>query len=180
MIIEGKYNFAKVFSSEVEDTALLQIKGLCDEKWIAGSNIRIMPDVHAGSGCVIGTTMTITDKVVPNLVGVDIGCGVLVVNVGKVDIDLVKLDEFIRENIPSGMNIRSSIHKNIGMIEERLDRLNCIDIVNYDRMLRSIGTLGGGNHFIEIDVDSDGNKYILIHSGSRNFGKQMCEYYQNL
>ena len=134
-----------------------------------------MPDVHAGKGCTIGTTMTIVDKVVPNMVGVDIGCGMYTVNLGRVDIDLQKFDE-AAHTIPCGRNIWDEIVEPFD-----LTRLRCYENLRHpSRLAKSLGTLGGGNHFIEIDADEDGNKYLIIHSGSRNLGKQVAEYYQAL
>ena len=137
-----------------------------------------MPDVHAGAGCTIGTTMTITDKVCPNLVGVDIGCGMHVTNLGKMELDLEKLDNFIRNKIPSGFNIRMEPHKYIGFT--RLNKLKCRDHVDIDKARLSLGTLGGGNHFIEVDKDDDGNLYLVIHSGSRHLGLEVAGHYQRL
>lgn len=134
-----------------------------------------MPDCHAGAGCTIGTVIAVKDRVVPNTVGVDIGCGMLVVQLGNIDINLEKLDRVINENIPSGFNIRETPY--IDFL--KLDFLNCLSVVNKDVALRSLGTLGGGNHFIEVDVDDEGNKYLVIHSGSRNLGVRVCNYYQN-
>lgn len=172
--LRGKYNTAKVFTDNVEETAMSQIIELCNQEFIQGSKIRIMPDTHAGAGCVIGTTMTIKDKIVPNLVGVDIGCGMAIINLGKgVKINLEKLDNFIRENVPSGhdVNDKEDIFKPI-------KNLKCKSYVNQNRALCSLGTLGGGNHFIEVDIDNEDNTYIVIHSGSRYLGKQVAEYYQ--
>ena len=177
--LKGKYNTAKVFTEVIEETAIGQIIELCNQKFIAGETIRIMPDVHAGAGCTIGTTMTITDKIVPNLVGVDIGCGVYVVKLKEKHIELQKLDKVIREFIPSGFSVRSGVHEYEKYVN--LANLRCIKGVNnLDRIYQSLGTLGGGNHFIEVNKDSEGNLYLVIHSGSRNLGKQVAEYYQNL
>lgn len=173
--IKGRFNTAICYTGEVEPTAYAQIETVCNEEAFAGSKIRIMPDVHAGKGCTIGTTMTITDKVVPNMVGVDIGCGMYTVNLGKVDIDLAAFDE-VAHSIPSGRNVW-------GGRQERFDltTLRCFRQLRDSRRLeRSLGTLGGGNHFIEIDVDEEGNKYLVIHSGSRNLGTQVAEYYQGI
>lgn len=136
-----------------------------------------MPDVHAGKGCTIGTTMTINDKVVPNLVGVDIGCGMETVKLKSNRINLPELDSFIHKNIPSGMNARKIPHKKIS--EVRLDELRCKDKVNMKRAILSLGTLGGGNHFVEVDKDEDENLYLVVHSGSRNIGLQVAQYYQD-
>ena len=177
--LKGKYNAAKVFTEVIEETAIGQIIELCNQKFIAGETIRIMPDVHAGAGCTIGTTMTITDKIVPNLVGVDIGCGIYVTKLKDKHIELQKLDKVIREFIPSGFSVRSGVHDYAKYVN--LGNLRCIKGVNnLDRIYQSLGTLGGGNHFIEVNKDSEGNLYLVIHSGSRNLGKQVAEYYQNL
>lgn len=173
--IVGKFNTAICYINEIEPTAYAQIETVCNEKAFEKSKIRIMPDVHAGKGCTIGTTMTIVDKVVPNMVGVDIGCGMYTVNLGKVDIDLEMFDE-ATHSIPCGRNVWEGR-------QERFDltRLRCYrNLKDTKRLERSLGTLGGGNHFIEIDVDEDGNKYLIIHSGSRNLGKQVAEFYQKI
>ena len=173
--IRGKVNTAICYARVVEDEAIEQIRRMCDYIITEGSRIRIMPDVHAGKGCTIGTTMTINDKAVPNIVGVDIGCGMYTVSLGKVDIDFEKVDE-AAHYIPSGMDVREGR-------QERFDltKLNCYRYLRDSRRLeRSLGTLGGGNHFIEIDEIGDGNKYLIVHSGSRNLGKQVAEYYQRL
>ncbi|MCL2771753.1 MAG: RtcB family protein [Oscillospiraceae bacterium] len=177
--ITGKYNEAIVFSDyeTMENTAYSQIMQLCNQEFTKGAKIRIMPDVHAGAGCTIGTTMTIRDKVVPNLVGVDIGCGMEVVRLDNKRINLPELDKAINENIPCGFEIRSREHKFNDLIE--LDELKCKRQVNLDRARRSIGTLGGGNHFIEADKDSDGILYFVVHSGSRHLGTEVATYYQN-
>ena len=172
--ITGKYNTAVCYTDTVEDTAMSQIKAVCDESAFAESKIRIMPDVHAGKGCTIGTTMTITDKVVPNMVGVDIGCGMYTVALGNGDIDLERFDE-AAHYIPCGMNVWEDR-------QERFDltALKCYrNLKNTKRLERSLGTLGGGNHFIEIDQDENGNKYLVIHSGSRNLGTQVANLYQS-
>lgn len=174
--IQGKYNTAKVFTEVMDNTSQQQIKTLCDQEFVKGSKIRIMPDVHTGAGCTIGTTMTITDKIVPNLVGVDIGCGMATYILQEKDIDLQKLDKVIYASIPAGMNIRETPHEYINNIN--LNDLRCINQINQHRAAHSIGTLGGGNHFIEVDRDDDGNIYLVIHSGSRYLGKQVAEYYQ--
>ena len=173
--IKGKVNTAICYARVVEDEAIEQIRRMCDYIITEGSRIRIMPDVHAGKGCTIGTTMTINDKAVPNIVGVDIGCGMYTVSLGKVDIDFEKVDE-AAHYIPSGMDVWEGR-------QERFDltKLNCYRYLRDSRRLeRSLGTLGGGNHFIEIDETGDGCKYLIVHSGSRNLGKQVAEYYQRL
>lgn len=175
--VKGKYNTAKIFTDVVDEKSIEQVKLLCDQPFVEGSKIRMMPDIHAGAGCTIGTTMTITDKVVPNLVGVDIGCGMLCVELGKIDLDLEKLDKVIRERVPSGFNVREYEHDYIS--NTNIDELNCIDVVDMERAALSLGTLGGGNHFIEVDKDDEGNLYLVIHTGSRHLGVEVCNYYQN-
>lgn len=173
--IKGKYNTALCYAKVVEDEAIAQIQRMCDHEFTAGSQIRIMPDVHAGKGCTIGATMTITDKVVPNIVGVDIGCGMYTVKLGQVALDMEKLDE-AAHSIPSGMNVWEGRR-------ERFDisGLRCYRALTHSKRLeRSLGTLGGGNHFIEVDASADGCKFLIIHSGSRNLGKQVAEHYQQL
>ncbi len=173
--IKGKVNTAICYASVIEEEAIEQIRRMCDYEFTAGSRIRIMPDVHAGKGCTIGTTMTITDKAVPNIVGVDIGCGMYTVSLGKADIDFERLDE-AAHFIPSGMNVWEGRQEHFD-----LEQLRCYrDLKDTKRLERSLGTLGGGNHFIEIDESADGEKYLVIHSGSRNLGKQVAELYQKL
>ena len=174
--IQGKYNTAKIFTDIADEESQEQIKILCDQEFAKESSIRIMPDVHAGAGCTIGTTMTLKDKVVPNLVGVDIGCGMDTYILREKDIDLKKLDKFIYTSIPAGMNIRETPHKYIKNIN--LKNLKCFNHINEHRAIHSMGTLGGGNHFIEVSKDEENNVYLVIHSGSRNLGKQVAEYYQ--
>ncbi|MBQ9953385.1 MAG: RtcB family protein [Clostridia bacterium] len=173
--IIGKFNTAICYTDTLEPTAYEQIETVCNEEAFANSKIRIMPDVHAGKGCTIGTTMTIVDKVVPNMVGVDIGCGMYTVNLGKTDIDLAAFDA-AAHTIPCGRNVWE------GRIERfDLTKLRCYRSLKHSKRLeRSLGTLGGGNHFIEIDADEDGNKYLIIHSGSRNLGTQVAEIYQGI
>lgn len=180
VIITGKYNEAKVFTNNIEESAIIQIKELLDQEFIKDSKIRIMPDVHSGAGCVIGTTMTIKDKIIPNLVGVDIGCGMLVAKLNiKNDKNILKtIDEIINKYIPSGFKIRDNIHSNIGNSVDNLYDLKCLDYMDIENAKRSIGTLGGGNHFIELNKDVNDNIYIVIHSGSRNLGLQVANYYQ--
>ena len=173
--IVGRKCTAICYATVVEDDAVEQIRRMCDYDMTEGSKVRIMPDVHFGKGCTIGTTMTIVDKAVPNVVGVDIGCGMYTVNLGKVDIDLERFDE-AAHCIPSGMNTWEGRKEKFNLQE-----LCCYrELKNTGRIERSLGTLGGGNHFIEIDVSVDGTKYLVIHSGSRNLGKQVAELYQRL
>ena len=175
MEIRGKVNTAVCYAKVIEDEAADQIRRMCDYPFTEGAKIRIMPDVHAGVGCTIGTTMTITDKAVPNIVGVDIGCGMFAVKLGSEDIDFEKIDE-AAHYVPSGFNVWEGR-------QERFDltRLKCYRFLKDSRRIeRSLGTLGGGNHFIEIDRAHDGTHYLVVHSGSRNLGKQAAEYYQGL
>ena len=178
--INGKYNTAKVFTDLIENSAVEQLRTLMDQEFVKGSTVRIMPDVHAGKGCTIGTTMTIIDKICPNLVGVDIGCGMTTVALYDAEIDLEKLDKVIREHIPSGFNIRSEEPYFIEVINDLLNDLHCKDHVNLNRARLSVGTLGGGNHFIEVDKDDEGRLYLVIHSGSRHLGHEIATYYQDL
>ena len=173
--IKGKYATAICYASVVENEAIEQIRRMCDHEFTAGSRIRIMPDVHSGVGCTIGTTMTIVDKVVPNIVGVDIGCGMHTVELGKVDIDFERVDE-AAHYIPSGKNVWEGRQERFDLTELRCYRA----LKDTKRLERSLGTLGGGNHFIEIDESQDGTKYLVIHSGSRNLGLQVANHYQKL
>ena len=181
MEIKGKYNTAKVFTNNIECKAIEQIEELCNQEFTKDSKIRIMPDVHSGCGCTIGTTMTIKDRVSPSLVGVDIGCRMYVNQLEQKEIDLKKLDEVINLKIPSGFSVRSTPHKFYEEIESDILKLKCIHderFKNLNRIILSVGTLGGGNHFIEVNKDDDGNLYLVIHSGSRNLGKQVAMYYK--
>lgn len=167
----------KIFTENIEPEALNQIYTLVKQPAFADCKVRIMPDVHAGAGCVIGFTADLGDKVIPNIVGVDIGCGMLTVELGNIEIDLAQIDTIIRKYVPSGRNV----HEGRNVRFEELQQLRCFrELKDTKRLERSIGTLGGGNHFIEIDTDSEGVKYLIIHSGSRNLGKQVAEYYQKL
>lgn len=178
MIIHGKYNHAKIYTDVIEDTAKKQIAALCDSPAFKGTKIRIMPDVHAGAGCTIGTTMTIKDKIVPNMVGVDIGCGMELAKLKERVIDLKALDKLIRDKIPAGMTSRKTVHPYTSQID--LTQLRCYAHVNVSLARHSIGTLGGGNHFIEIDEDDEGCKYLVVHSGSRHLGLEVAGYYQTM
>lgn len=180
--LNGKYNTAKVFTDNIDSKAISQIIELCNQEIYSDSKIRIMPDVHAGAGCTIGTTMTIKDKVCPNLVGVDIGCGMLTVYLGNIEINFKELDDLIRAKIPNGMNVFENIskEKELYIYNELISKLKCKNHINIDRAIKSVGTLGGGNHFIEIDKDSKGNKYLIVHTGSRYLGKQVATYYKEL
>lgn len=177
MIVKGRYGSAKVFTKDLEDGAKEQIQTLLDQDFLEGSTVRIMPDVHQGMGCVIGFTADMGDKVIPNIVGVDIGCGMLTVELGKMDLNLPKLDKIINSSIPSGRNT----HQSSAVKFNRLKDLHIYNkLKDTERLERSIGTLGGGNHFIEAGMDSQKNTYLVIHSGSRNLGTQVARYYQNL
>lgn len=176
--ILGKYNTAKIFTDLVDEKSIEQVKTLLDQEFVAGSKIRMMPNIYAGGGCTIGTTMTVGDKICPNLVGVDIGCGMLTVKLSSLcDMDLEKLDGVIRKYIPSGFNIRHDAHALY--MNTRVDELLCYDSIDVNGAKRSIGTLGGGNHFIEIDRDDNGCYYLVIHTGSLHLGLEVAEYYQN-
>ena len=177
IILNGKYNSAKVFTDNIEQDAIAQIIAFCSQPMSEGAQIRIMPDVHAGAGCTVGTTMTITDKVIPNLVGVDIGCGMETVRLKEKHIELQKLDKLIFEKIPSGFAIREKPHRYGEKID--LTELYCYKHIDPLRAEKSIGTLGGGNHFIEADKGEDGSIYIVIHSGSRHLGVETAKFYQN-
>lgn len=167
----------KIFTSDIEKEAINQINLLLVQEPFKDCKVRIMPDVHAGKGCVIGFTADLGDKVIPNIVGVDIGCGMLCVNLGHDELNLEKLDKVINENIPAGRNIRENKLINF----DKINDLYCLrELKETKKFNRAIGTLGGGNHFIEIDKDDENNKYLVIHTGSRNLGKQVADYYQNL
>jgi len=177
MELQGKHNTAKVFTDNIEHEVISQIIQLLNQEFAAGSQIRIMPDTHAGAGCTIGTTMTIKDKVVPYMVGVDIGCGMETVRLADKDVDLQMLDTAIHETIPSGFNIHASAPRITDRL--RLEDLMCVHSINMERALCSVGTLGGGNHFAELEQDEKGRYYLVIHSGSRYLGKQVADYYQD-
>lgn len=174
--LRGKYASAKVFTNIVDEASISQVINLLNQPYINGSVVRIMPDIHAGAGCTIGTTMTIKDKICPNLVGVDIGCGMETVRIKENFIEPAKLDKVIREHIPSGFSVRSEAHRFANDID--LSRLYCANKIDIDRAYNSIGTLGGGNHFIEANKDDDGSIYIVVHSGSRHLGLEVANYYQ--
>ncbi len=174
--LKGKYNQAKIFTDVVDEASVAQVLLLLNQEFVSGSRIRLMPDIHAGAGCTIGTTMTITDKVVPNLVGVDIGCGMETVRVKEKHMELQKLDKLIYEKIPSGFQVREKTHRCFEEID--LQELYCYKYINSHRAEKSLGTLGGGNHFIEANRDEDGNLYLVVHSGSRHLGLEVANYYQ--
>jgi tRNA-splicing ligase RtcB (3'-phosphate/5'-hydroxy nucleic acid ligase) len=176
--LDGKYNTAKVFTDNVEETAISQIIELCNQSFTESSKIRIMPDVHAGAGCTIGTTMEVKDKIVSNLVGVDQGCGMFHVDLGYVELDLPAIDNFIRQNIPHGHSINKEPKANF---KNEINSLICLRDLHKSttEFNLALGSLGGGNHFIEINQDNSGNKHLVIHSGSRNMGLQIANYYQD-
>jgi tRNA-splicing ligase RtcB (3'-phosphate/5'-hydroxy nucleic acid ligase) len=167
----------KIFTKNIEQEALNQIYTLIGQPSFQDCKVRIMPDVHAGTGCVIGFTADLGDKVIPNIVGVDIGCGMLCVQLSEKDIDLQKLDDIIHNYVPNGREVHDVRKVKFDKLKDLYCYRNLKDI---KRIEKSIGTLGGGNHFIEIDEDEEQNKYLIIHSGSRNLGKQVADYYQNL
>lgn len=175
--INGKFADALVYAKTVEESAIEQIELLCSQEFTKGAKIRIMPDVHAGAGCVIGFTANLGDMVIPNIVGVDIGCGMLCVKLGNIDIDFERFDNVVRKYVPSG----KSVQEGRVVRYPKLQQMHCYrSLSDTKRIERSIGTLGGGNHFIEVDADDNGCKYLVIHTGSRNLGKQVADYYQNL
>lgn len=178
--LNGKYATARIFTDNIENEAISQIYELCNQEFVKDCKVRIMPDVHAGKGCTIGTTMEIKDKVVPNLVGVDISCGMLCIRLKEKEIDFKKLDEIIRKYVPSGMNVREKAIYGSEIRKIGLQKLKCINNISMDRAEKSLGSLGGGNHYVEIDIDEEQNLYLVIHSGSRYLGKQVAEYYQKI
>ena len=174
--LENKYDL-KIFTNNIEHECLNQIENLLQLNVFKDCKVRIMPDTPAGKGCVIGFTADLGNKVIPNIVGVDIGCGMLCVELGNIELDLERLDKVIHDNIPSGRNIREQKLFNF----DKINDLYCLrELKETNKFNKAIGTLGGGNHFIEIDIDEENNKYLVIHTGSRNLGKQVAEYYQNL
>lgn len=175
--IQGLYNTAVCYTPALEEAARKQIQAVCDQAEFAGCKIRIMPDVHAGKGCTIGTTMTIRDKIVPGMVGVDIGCGMETVELCDKKFDFEKLDTLIRREIPYGREVRDVPHGLNAEID--LTQLRCADQVNLNRAMRSIGSLGGGNHFIEVDRAEDGRLFLVVHSGSRHLGTEVANFYQD-
>ena len=167
----------KIFTTDIEPEAENQIYDLINQPPFVDEQVRIMPDVHYSKGCVVGFTSTSSGKMIPNVIGVDIGCGMLAVELGGIDIKYDKLDDYIRSEIPSGSSITAKAAKSSAIIKD----LVCYEeLRNLDRLTCSMGTLGGGNHFIEVDVDDDGNKYLIIHSGSRNLGLQVAHIYQDI
>lgn len=176
-IVEGKYNTCEVFTDNLEQSCESQLKLFMDQESIEGSKVRVMPDCHSGKGCVIGTTMTIKDKVIPNVVGVDISCGISVTQLQEKRLNLPELDSFIIKNIPVGQCIRERPHRSHGRIH--IEDLKCYKKLDIRRAVQALGTLGGGNHFISVEKDEDDNLYLIIHTGSRNLGKKVAEYYQD-
>jgi len=175
--VKGLHNTAICYTNELDSKSYEEIKTLCDRLEFADSKIRIMPDVHAGMGCTIGTTMTISDKIVPGIVGVDIGCGMETVRIAETEINYTALDQLIRSKIPSGFHIRKTFHSFNDEID--LTRLKIANKVKLDRARYSIGTLGGGNHFIEVGRSEIGELYLIVHSGSRHLGTEVANYYQD-
>ena len=177
LTIQGLYNTAVCYTPKLEEAAEKQIRAVCDRPEFADCKIRIMPDVHAGKGCTIGTTMTIRDKIVPGMVGVDIGCGMETVELAEREVDFSKLDKLIRREIPYGREVRDDLHALNAEID--LTQLRCAGQVNLDRAMHSIGSLGGGNHFIEVDRAEDGRLFLVVHSGSRHLGTEVADFYQD-
>jgi RNA-splicing ligase RtcB len=180
--LQGKYNIAKVFADNVEQTAISQIINLLNQPFVNGASIRIMSDVHAGAGCVIGFTANLRDMVIPNLIGVDIGCGVLVVDITDLNIDIPELDNYIHNNIPAGFAIHNSTVSNIINKNREFEKMLCFDkLYKNERFGLAVGTLGSGNHYIEVNRSKETDKtYLVIHTGSRNMGKQVADFYQNI
>ena len=176
--LKGKYNKARVYTRNICDKTSIQITDLCNRIEYKDNHIAIMPDCLVGAGCVIGTSMTIKDRVAPNLVGYDIGCGLISVKIKNKQIDFNELDRVIRTHIPFGRNVRNNNHKNANRVS--VENLVCLKQISYNRVLSSIGTLGGGNHFIEINEDKLGNYYLTVHSGSRCLGREVATFYQDL
>lgn len=175
--IKGKYGCAMIYATNIDEVTIQQVTDLMNQRFVEGLHVRIMADCHAGAGCVIGTTMKVIDCCVPNLVGVDIGCGMFTVFLGKINVDLEKLDEFIIDNIPCG----EEVFEENQLTKTDIRSLYCYDNLKHKkRFNRSNGTLGGGNHFIEIDKDEEDNLYLIIHTGSRNLGLQVCQHYMKV
>lgn len=180
--IIGKYNKSKIFANEVDNETISQITELCNQQWLEGCNIAIQADTHAGKGCTIGTTIALKDKVSPSLVGVDISCGMLVIKIPKeLELNLEKIDEFINKKIPAGFEVNETLQYNEPELDSLLKSLHCYkNLKEIDRIKKSCGSLGSGNHFIELNKDEENNHYLVIHTGSRNLGKQVAELYQNI
>lgn len=180
--IRGKYNTAKVFANEVGNETISQITELCNQQWLEECNIAIQADTHAGKGCTIGTTIKLKDKVSPSLVGVDISCGMLVIQIPReLKLNLEKIDKFINENIPAGFEVNEALQYNEPELNSLLTSLHCYEnLKNIDHIKKACGSLGSGNHFIELNKDDEGNHYLVVHTGSRNLGKQVAEIYQDI
>mgnify|MGYP004514427331 CR=1 FL=1 len=180
--IRGKYNTAKVFANEVGNKTISQITELCNQQWLEECNITIQADTHAGKGCTIGTTIKLKDKVSPSLVGVDISCGMLVIQIPReLKLNLEKIDKFINENIPAGFEVNEALQYNEPELNSLLTSLHCYEnLKNVDHIKKACGSLGSGNHFIELNKDDEGNHYLVVHTGSRNLGKQVAEIYQDI
>ena len=174
--LQGKYASAKIFTDLADQNSISQVYNLLNQPYMEGSKVRMMPDIHAGAGCTVGTTITISDKVCPNLVGVDIGCGMEVAVLKETRFEPQQLDKVIRERIPSGFDVRKTVHRYIRDVP--LESLRCFRKIKLEKARNSLGTLGGGNHFIEVDVDDEGSLYVVIHSGSRHLGLEVANYYQ--
>ena len=180
--VNGIYTSAKIFTTNneqtaVDDYAIAQIQMLCDNEAARGSIIRIMPDVHPGKVGTIGLTMTVGERILPNLVGIDIGCGMTLAELRTSKVEFQKLDAVIRDHIPSGFSVRNKVHRFADEID--LEDLRCYKSIRPEKAFHSLGTLGGGNHFIEVDTDNEGMLYVVLHSGSRHLGKEVTEYYLN-
>ena len=180
--IKGAYTTAQIFTTNNKETAvdqyaISQLQMICEQESSKGCRIRVMPDVHPGKVGTIGLTMTIGEKIIPNLIGIDIGCGMTLAQIKGKKIEYQKLDTVIRDSVPSGFSIRANAHRFAGEFD--FDALRCVKHIRTDNALLSLGSLGGGNHFIEADKDDDGNLYIVIHTGSRHLGKEVTEYYLN-
>ena len=176
--IRGKHNSAKVFTDNVDNATISQIYTLCNLEVYTDSNIRIMPDCHAGAGCTVGATMTITNAITPNLVGIDIGCGMLAIKLKENRVNLPEIDSVIHKYIPSGGNVNDNQNNSTISHVEDLRCINKKAKIRVDLAYKSLGTLGGGNHFIEIDKDSQGDLWLVIHTGSRHLGIEVCDFYQ--
>lgn len=176
--VKGKFAGAKIFSDNVEEYAIAQIQMLCDNEIARDSQIRAMPDIHPGKVGTVGLTMTVGARLIPYFLGGDIGCGMSCRVVKAKRVEGKQLDSVIRERVPSGYGIRKEPHR--CQEEAELDALKCAAHINYKKAVCSIGTLGGGNHFIEVDADEEGKLYLTVHSGSRHLGVEVTEYYQNL
>jgi len=181
MEIQGKYNTAKIHTDNIDEASLSQVYNMLNNPCFADTNIAIMPDVHMGRGSVVGFTMTFNKFINPNVIGVDIGCGIVAYKIGQTQVDLEKFDSFIHANIPAGSKVHEKISKRIVTENKELDSLiRKVAPREHKRIILSIGTLGGGNHFLELDKDEDGNIWLIIHSGSRNLGLQVCHFHQRV